>query len=548
MKKFSSFQYRFLCFISISIILYKAGTAQNLTQTIKGVVKDADSQQTLPGATVVVMGTDPVIGVVTDNEGGFRLSGIRVGRYDLKISYIGYESAIVPEVLVLSGKEVVLQVMLKESATSLLQVEVKAYSNKEQAVNPMAMISARQLTMEEASRYAGGIDDPAHLATSFAGVAGSLSSNAIVIRGNAPKGLLWRMEGIEIPNPSHFANVNTFGGGGITALSSQMLSNSDFYTGAFPAEFGNAISGVFDMRVRTGNNEKREYTFKAGITGIDFATEGPFAKGKKSSYLLNYRYSTLALLSPLLPENAQGLKYQDLSFKMNFPVGKAGTISAWGLFSFDKTGSKVKTDSMDWQFYQDIEKDENTNRMGVIGLNHKVVLSDNTYLNTALAVTGNYIYWHRDRLNSDLQLLPKDEIAQNDRKSTISFLINHKFSPRHTNRTGIILNRLDYRIELKHNDSGGNSLKTYADEKGGSELLQFFSQSRLDLNRRLSINAGIHLQWFSLNKDLSRTSRKPEMEVLRKEFSKCSLWNAQSHGTYRVLFCQATASGRNRRT
>ncbi len=254
--------------------------------------------------------------------------------------------------------------------------------------------------MEEASRYAGGIDDPARLASSFAGVAGNLSSNAIVIRGNAPKGLLWCLEGVEIPNPSHFANVTSFGGGGITALSSQMLTSSDFYTGAFPAEYGNALSGVFDMKMRVGNNEKREHTFKAGLTGLEFASEGPFVKGKKSSYLFNYRYSTLSLISPLLPENAKGLSYQDLAFKINLPAGKKGTFSFWGIFSADKSGSEAKKDSSEWNYYQDIEKDENRNRMGAIGLNHQVILNEKTYFHTSLSATGNSIYWKRERLNS----------------------------------------------------------------------------------------------------------------------------------------------------
>ncbi|MFO7371048.1 MAG: TonB-dependent receptor [Bacteroidales bacterium] len=485
------------------IFLSRDCFSQPLRQTIRGEIRDVDSQTPLPGATVVIDGTDPVIGAVADADGKFRIEGIQVGRYNLRVTYIGYEPAVVSEVLVLSGKEVMLHIGLKESATTLQQVTVKAYSNKEQAINPMAMISARQLTMEEASRYAGGIDDPAHLATAFAGVAGSLSSNAIVIRGNAPKGLLWRMEGVEIPNPSHFANVSTFGGGGITALSSQMLSNSDFFTGAFPAEYGNALSGVFDMRIRTGNNEKREHTIKAGIIGVDFATEGPFIRGKKSSYLVNYRYSTLALISPLLPENARGIRYQDLSYKLNFPVGKSGNVSTWGLFSTDRTGSEVERDSTDWEYYDDREEDENKNRMGAAGLNYKTIVSDKTYMNAAVAATGNYISWHRNRLDGALELYPTDRIEQNDRKYTMSFLVNHKFSPKHTNRTGLSFNRLTYRINLKQFSDETNSLVTYADENGGSEILQFYSQSRLDVLPNLSLNAGIHAQRFSLTKELT---------------------------------------------
>lgn len=475
-------------------------TGQSALQTIKGTVRDADTHITLPGAVVSIIDSKPVIGTVTDENGEYKLRNLNPGRYDLRISFLGYEPVVISEVLVQSAKEVVVNVELVESVTTLNEVKIKASSNKEQAINPMAMISSRQLNMEEASRYAGGIDDPARLAASFAGVAGTLSSNAIIIRGNAPKGLLWRMEGIEIPNPSHFANVATFGGGGITALSSQMLGNSDFYTGAFPPEFGNALSGVFDMRIRNGNNEKREHTVKAGIIGLDFATEGPFVKGKKSSYLFNYRYSTLALISPLLPENAQGIKYQDLSFKLNFPTGKACTISVWGLFSSDHTGSQVK-DTIIREYYQDIERDVNNNRMGAAGLNHKMVISDKTYINTALAGSGNFISWKRDRLNDSGLLRPRDDIYQKDLKYTLSFMINHKFNAVHTSRSGFNINLLDYSVALRHNPDKDGTLVTFAEGKGITGTVQMYTQSRLSLSDAFSIYAGLHSQYFLLNKE-----------------------------------------------
>ena len=96
------------------------------------------------------------------------------------------------------------------------------------------------------------------LASSFAGVASNIGNNGIVIRGNSPKFLQWKLEGVEIPNPNHFADLSSFGGGGLTALSSNMLANSDFFTGAFPAEYSNALSGVFDLSLRNGNNQETE--------------------------------------------------------------------------------------------------------------------------------------------------------------------------------------------------------------------------------------------------------------------------------------------------
>lgn len=518
-------------------------SAQEITRNIKGIVRDADSHHTLPGAIITVVNSNPLVGSITDNDGNFSIRGLQPGRYDLKITYLGYEPAVLNEILVQSGKEVILLIELTESATALEEVQVRASSNKEHAINPMAMISSRQLNMEEASRYAGGIDDPSRLASSFAGVAGSLATNAIVIRGNAPKGLLWRMEGIEIPNPSHFANVSTFGGGGITALSSQMLGNSDFYTGAFPSEFGNALSGVFDMRIRTGNNIKREHTLKAGIIGLDFATEGPFVKGKKSSYLLNYRYSTLALISPLLPANARGIKYQDFSFKLSFPMGKSGTLSAWALLSGDRTGSEAKKDSAEWQYFQDMEKDRNINRMGAAGINHKILISEKTYLNTALATAGNEIEWRRQRLNDRLQLRDLDEIYQKDLKYTLAFLINHKFSATHTNRTGFNMNLMDFDLHLRHNENDSQS--TFVKDKLFTGLFQVYTQSRISLTKLLTLNAGLHSQWFLLNNEITV---EPRLSIKWKLPEKQSL--SMAYGLHSrieplsfYLAREATASG-----
>ena len=181
-------------------------------------------------------------------------------------------------------------------------------------MNKMVLAGARMLSVEEASHYAGGFDDPARLVASFAGVAPGVSTNGISIHGNAPHLLQWRLEDVEIPNPNYFADITSLGGEILSSLSSQVLKNSDFFTGAFSSKYGNAVSGVFDMKLRNGNNQKNENVFQVGIMGIDFASEGPLSKKHKASYLFNYRYSTTGLL------NLEGgtMDYQDLNFKLIF--------------------------------------------------------------------------------------------------------------------------------------------------------------------------------------------------------------------------------------
>ena len=473
--------------------------AQTITQTVKGTIIDQANELPLPGATVVILHTEPLLGAASDANGNFRIEKVPVGRYDIKVSYLGYELYMMKEIMISSGKETVLNIRLKESLSELKTVEIKANTNKEQAINTMATLSARQLSVEEAARYAGGFDDPARLASSFAGVTGSLGNNGIIVRGNTPRGLLWEMESVEISNPSHFADVIAFGAGGITALSSQMLANSDFYTGAFPAEYGNALSGVFDIKLRNGNNEKRENTFQLGVIGTDISSEGPFVKDGKSSYLFNYRYSTYSLIASILPDDAGGNKYQDLSFKMNFPTQKAGTFSLWGLGSFDQTKVKAETNPLKWKYDQDIEKVNSNQGMGALGFSNKFIIGKSSLLSSTLAVSGNGLGWDVKRINSSLGYNPKENLKNNTWKYTFSTSYNHKFSAKHTNKTGITIENLNYDIDIKHSDPVGTPMVETVNEQGNSFLLQAFSQSKFDITRNITLNAGVHAQYFVLN-------------------------------------------------
>lgn len=260
-------------------------------QDIRGVVLDKQSQSTLPGANAILVGSDPVKGAVSDMDGRFKITDVKPGRYDIKISYMGYKEIVLPNVVVTSGKEVVLEIGMEENINALQEVVVSG-SKKNETNNEMVSVSGRSFSMEEVNRYAGGRSDPSRLAANFAGVSSPDDSrNDIVIRGNSPTGVLWRIEGLNVPNPNHFSTVGTTGGP-VSAINTNMIKNSDFFTSAFPSEYGNANAGVFDLGFRTGNSEKYEHTFQIGaLTGVEAMTEGPINKQKGSSYLIAYRYS-----------------------------------------------------------------------------------------------------------------------------------------------------------------------------------------------------------------------------------------------------------------
>ena len=477
--------------------------SQTITQTVKGKIFDQTTQEVLIGTTIVLLNSDPIKGTTTDLDGVFVLENVPVGRHSFQISMIGYENYFANEILISSGKEVVLNIGLQEASEQLREVVIIYKNGKDKPINSMATLSSRQFTVEETQRYAGGLNDPARLVSSFAGVATpSLSSNGISVRGNSPSGLLWRIEDVEVSSPNHFANLTIAGAGLLTVLSSQVMGNSDFYTGAFPSEYGNATSGVFDINLRTGNTSKREYTIQAGVLGVDFATEGPFKKGKEASYLLNYRYSTLALISPALPSDAGIPKYQDLSFKINIPTKKAGTFSLWSIGAYDAIDSEA-LDQEKWESKSDRENSQTSLYMFASGVKHKIAVKSNAFLNTSLSLTGNGLSHKEQRLDDNLLAHPYSNAKKNNYKLTLQSNLTTYFGDNHTNRTGFYINNLGYDLNIDKSITTESLPESIIDEKGQSNLFQFFSQSKILLSPQLTLNAGFHSQYFQLNNKFS---------------------------------------------
>ena len=491
------------------LICFSVTAYSQTGKPLRGIVVDNASGETLPSVTITILNSDPPKGTISESDGTFSFENLPVGRYDIQASFIGYEPAIAKEIVVSSGKEAFVTLSLKENLNQLDEIVVTPKINKQQPLNNTASASARMLSVEEASRYAGGFDDPARLVSSFAGVAGNMSSNGIAIRGNSPQFLQWRLEGVEIPNPTHFPDITGVGGGILTALSSQMLDNSDFFTGAFPAQYGNALSGVFDMNLRNGNKWEREHTFQVGTMGIDVSSEGPFKKGGQASYLFNYRYATMALADDLFGGvlgDAAGMRYQDLSFKLNFPTKKAGTFSVWGIGVIDRYKQDAEEDISEWESVVDQNDSRFDQSMGAGGLGHKIFLNNNTYIKSAIA--GSFT---KNELSVDLYDTDKNPTSINDMKGTnwnLSFnsFLNKKFSSRHTNRTGINVTRLAYDLDYNISPSFPNAylpIENFAKSDGNTWLYSAFSNSTIRLTNELTANIGVNAQYFALNKNTS---------------------------------------------
>lgn len=380
--------------IFISTFIY----SQNLTQTVRGTVVDMDNNLPIIGAEIIMVNSNPLIGTTTDERGNFKLEKIPIGRVTLNLSYLGYENQMIPNIVINSGKEIVLQLKMQESLITIDEVVVTANKNKGEALNEMAILSARSISAEETNRYAGGFNDPSRIVSNFAGVTSTQDgSNDIIIRGNAPKYVQWRLEGVQITNPNHFADPNAVSGA-VSTLNNNLLATSDFYTGAFSPEFGDVLSGVYDVKLRAGNNEKFESVFGFGLLGTDLTFEGPFKKGYGGSFLVNYRYSTASIASDLGLINVSGIpKFQDAAFKIVLPTMKAGVFSFFGLagksnFLFeDVTPATWETPSdnfMRADISEDFDKDAHLLNTGI---NHTLNLNQNSFIKTTIAFSNEGI-------------------------------------------------------------------------------------------------------------------------------------------------------------
>lgn len=495
--------FRLLTIILLLSVINPHGFSQELTQTLRGRVVDAYTELPLPGATVVLTGTEPLIGTMTDADGNFRIENLTLGRVDVSVSMVGYNLKEINNLLLISGRELVIEIPLEEKVYEVEEVIVKAGTPKDKVSNEMAAVSARSFTVDETERYAGSLGDPSRMATNFAGVTSvSDQRNDIIIRGNSPLSLLWRLEGVEIPNPNHFGSLGSTGGP-ISMLNNNLLANSDFYSSAFPAEYGNALSGVFDLKLRNGNNQKHEFLGQVGFNGFEIGAEGPLAEGKQASFLVNFRYSTLELLHSLGMSFGTGEAipgYKDISFKINIPL-KKGRLSLFGLGGINSIEMlDSRNDEAQYGFSgSDLYYN---NKMGVTGLTHVYYTGKDARLTTSLTVSGiegkAMIY----ELSNGL-----DDETISERLYEIKYTISSKFSQRFSSRnylnTGIIADFFDAGYFGKQLNENGDQYFNYLDAEGQTSFARLFAEWQHRFSDNLTLNSGIHSSMFFLNSSWS---------------------------------------------
>ncbi len=486
--------------LTLALLLISWSVKAQLTQTIRGTVVDHVTQTSLPGASVVLVNSQPLIGATTDVDGNFRLRKIPVGTHSLRISFIGYKDITIPNIVVNSGKEVVLIIPIEEAVTQLQEIVVRPDVEKNKPLNEMATVSTRTFSVEETRKFAAAVNDPARAAVSFAGVVSADDgNNTISIRGNSPTGLLWRMEGVDIPNPNHFADVGS-SGGGISILSSQLLANSDFSTGAFPAEYGNALAGVFDLNLRKGNNENTEFTVQAGFLGTDVAAEGPFSKNYRGSYLINYRYSTLSILSKLGVNVGDAVtNFQDLSFHVYLPTAKLGNFSLFGFGGLSDQNQFAKEDSTQWEYDFDRYNSQYFSNTGAAGVKHALTLNNKSFLQSSLLISGNDHGYQEERLDNSYS--PQFTFKNNyiNKKVTFSSVLNYKVNSKNNIRSGVYVNRFSFNLMKKELNRETGLVEEPLNSLEHASTIQAFSQWNYRATEQLTFNTGFHALYLTNN-------------------------------------------------
>ncbi|MFM2386519.1 MAG: hypothetical protein RL660_1276 [Bacteroidota bacterium] len=482
--------------------------AQSIVQQVRGTVNDKFTNKPIPNASVIVTGNNS--DSTTTNDQGEFLMQLPLGRYTLRVEHPRYEPALLSNVIVNSGKQIVLTIPIEEK-TERKSLEGISVTKKSPTttINEMSISSARQFVASDASRYAGSLGDPARMAQNFAGVVSNGDSrNDIIIRGNSPLGVGWRMEGIEIPNPNHFSGIGTTGGA-ISIVNNNNLASSDFLTGAFAPQYGNALAGFFDLRMRNGNNQQHEYMAQFGLNGAEFGAEGPLKKGSKSSYMINARYSTLELFDLLgVKLGAQGAaKYRDLTYKLNFPKTAIGSVSIWGLGGYnratslskdyDTTGERLNPRPKGFDTYFD-------NAMYAVGISQQKQIGAKYVLSNVVSLSRSGTQTFIDSLydNESKKFTWLDRNFSDTRLSTHSKL-GYKWSPRNQTQIGLYYTRMFIKVADSIYLTSYNRYISILKYDGGINLWRGYVQHQYKPTSKISIVGGVHAMMLALNNSIA---------------------------------------------
>lgn len=490
--------------LPVFVMCFGTNASAQTTQTVKGIVIDQQSKLPAPGIIVEVISDSDRNGAATDADGKYVIHGVKLGHVTLRFTGISYQEQYQSDILVQSGKETVVNAEMLESVNQIKEVIIKG---KETPITEkqMATVSAHIFNADDTRRYAGSRNDVARMAANFAGaMSNNDSRNDIIIRGNAPTGLLWRIEGIDVANPNHFGDMGATGGP-VSMINNNVLGKSAFYTGAFPAQYGNATAGAFDINLREGNHDKREFVAQVGFNGLELGGEGYFSKKSAASYLIDYRYSVPGLLNSLGVNMGTGgalPQYQDISYKIVLPTAHAGKFELFGVGG--ASSISFKGDLKDTaNFYNDPYSNlAFSSKTGVTGISHSYFINNTTSTRVTVAAVGSGAVTVQDSLDNDRVAAPVYREHAINNKLVVRAVINKKFSAKDRLTGGATLQNINYNF-ADSTQRIGIGLSPLHNSKGSTNLMQAYLQWQHRFSDALTLNGGLYAQFLSLNNTYS---------------------------------------------
>jgi hypothetical protein len=546
--------------VSLLAVALNAFAFAQPNQTVRGRIIEQETENPISGAQIQLLLNDSVMyRCLTDENGDFTMLKVTVGKYQLRAKAAGFESN-AQSVTVNSGTESVVSLKLQEVIANQVEEVVITAQKQGEVKNEMATVSAQQFSVEETERFAGSRGDPARMASNFAGVQGADDSrNDIIIRGNSPLGIVYKVEGIDIPNPSHFA-ISGSTGGPVSIINNKSLSNSDFFMSAFPAEYGNSLSGIFDLKMRAGNNNRHEFTGQLGLLGTEVMAEGPLNRNKRSSYLVMGRYSTLSLFQ------FAGIKigtdavpvYGDGAFKFTFPLKNGGQLSWWGIGGKSEIAILVSDKTaVTEELYGEGDRDQYFGTsMAVSGLTYKKSLSEKTFFTATLSGALDEQHSHHNFLIRSIDTATNTIHVDSmyalmgyqftTKRTSGYFSVNHKISKQQVIKFGLNADVLMFNMIDSVKNEAQTAFINRWDYKGASLLLQPFVQWKYRVTDRMDVTAGLHAQYFSLSNSLSvfepRVGWKYVLNNGQKVFAGGGI-HSQTQPYYIYTYHQFDASG-----
>ncbi len=309
-----------ICYL---LACFSYAQAQQVQGVLQGVIREGQHNETIHGATITIGD----VGAMSDENGFFELRS-SPGTFSVQVSHLGFKTRVFPEIQIVANQTKSLVIKLSPETLMLAGVSVVEKV-------PTIQAGSRKITQEQVNRLPSTYYDPARLVTNISDAAVTNDqNNRISIRGLSPDYNQWRLEGARITNPNHLTNAGTvsdqptISGGGVNAISAQMLDNSSLQYGMLLPNYGNAVGGVFDFHMSTKTSDRLEYSAQASFIGFDFTAGGLIRP--KTSFLANYRYSFTGLLAAMgVDFGGEAIAFQDLSAAIETPMAR-GTIKFFG--------------------------------------------------------------------------------------------------------------------------------------------------------------------------------------------------------------------------